>query len=300
MPGASGGSGAAATRGGCAGPWLETASRRRPDANAGRRARVCHRRAWLTNGTRWGVCRSSCVRATGSPGEGDQPLGLDAPRDGVLYVPETAEPGAPLLIFLHGAMGAGHAHLRAVLAAVDRYGVILVAPDSRGPTWDLIAERRFGPHVAFHDRVLDALADRGGRRHRAAGDRRGVRRGVLRAVDRVDQRRRVPDGAGLLARLSGRARPLAQLDYPSGGSTTTSPPPRWGPGARSGQRRGGPPRPAPLPTRTASRRLPRRPAGQGDVDPDEAVIRAREREVTHQAEQWVLSGRPEYGGVDDA
>src|ERR671918_215998 len=55
--------------------------------------------------------------AKGPPGEGDQPLGLDAPSDGVFYVPETAEPGAPLLIFLHGAMGAGH-HLRAVLAAV--------------------------------------------------------------------------------------------------------------------------------------------------------------------------------------
>jgi poly(3-hydroxybutyrate) depolymerase len=98
--------------------------------------------------------------AKGAPGEGDQPLGLDAPRDGVLYLPETAEPGAPLLIFLHSAMGAGHAHLRAALAAVDRYGVILVAPDSRGPTWDLIAEGRFGPDVACLDRVLDALADR--------------------------------------------------------------------------------------------------------------------------------------------
>lgn len=98
--------------------------------------------------------------ARGAPGHRDEPLGLDASRDGVLYVPETAEPGAPLLIFLHGAVGTGHAHRRAVLAAVDRYGVILVAPDSRGPTWDLIAERRFGPDVAFLDRVLDAVVGR--------------------------------------------------------------------------------------------------------------------------------------------
>jgi phospholipase/carboxylesterase len=98
--------------------------------------------------------------AHGAPGERDEPLGLDAPRDGVLYVPETAEPGAPLLIFLHGATGTGHGHLRTVLAAVDRYGVILVAPDSRGPTWDVIAEHRFGPDVAFLDRVLDAVVDR--------------------------------------------------------------------------------------------------------------------------------------------
>jgi phospholipase/carboxylesterase len=98
--------------------------------------------------------------ANGATGERDEPLGLDAARDGVLYVPETAESDSPLLIFLHGAMGTGHAHLRVVLAAVDRYGVILVAPDSRGPTWDLIAERRFGPDVAFIDRVLDAVLDR--------------------------------------------------------------------------------------------------------------------------------------------
>jgi phospholipase/carboxylesterase len=98
--------------------------------------------------------------ATGTPGERDEPLGLDSGRDGVLYVPETAGPAAPLLVFLHGAAGTGRAHLRAVLGAVDRYGVILVAPDSRGPTWDLIVERRFGPDVAFLDRVLDAVVDR--------------------------------------------------------------------------------------------------------------------------------------------
>jgi phospholipase/carboxylesterase len=98
--------------------------------------------------------------ATGSPGERDEPLGLEEGRDGALYVPETAGPGAPLLVFLHCASGTGRAHLRAVLAAVDRYGVILVAPDSRGPTWDLIVERRFGPDVAFLDRALDAVVDR--------------------------------------------------------------------------------------------------------------------------------------------
>jgi phospholipase/carboxylesterase len=98
--------------------------------------------------------------ATGTPGERDEPLGLDAGRDGVLYVPETAAAAAPLLVFLHGATGTGRAHLRAVLGAVDRYGVILVAPDSRGPTWDLIVERRFGPDVAFLDRILDSVVDR--------------------------------------------------------------------------------------------------------------------------------------------
>lgn len=99
--------------------------------------------------------------STGQPGGRDEPLGLGGERDGVLYVPDTAEPGAPLLVFLHGATGSGRAHMRAVLAAADRYGVILVAPDSRlGGTWDLIAQARFGPDVEFLDRLLDAVVDR--------------------------------------------------------------------------------------------------------------------------------------------
>jgi phospholipase/carboxylesterase len=95
-------------------------------------------------------------------GERDEPLGVSPGegRDGLLYVPDSAGPGAPVLVFLHGAGGSGRAHLRAVLAAADRYGVVLVAPDSRHPsTWDLIAEGRFGRDVAFLDRVLDAAVD---------------------------------------------------------------------------------------------------------------------------------------------
>jgi phospholipase/carboxylesterase len=91
----------------------------------------------------------------------DEALGLEGGRDGLLYVPETAEPGAPVLVFLHGAMGNGRAHVRAVLGAADRYGVVLVAPDSRDATsWDLIAGGHIGPDVEFLDRVLDSLVDR--------------------------------------------------------------------------------------------------------------------------------------------
>ena len=106
--------------------------------------------------------------ATGTAGGRDEPLALGGGRDGVLYVPDTAEAGAPIMVFLHGATGSGRAHMRAVLGAVDRYGVILVAPDSRsGGTWDLIAERRFGPDVAFLDAVgdqVEVLVDGGFRR----------------------------------------------------------------------------------------------------------------------------------------
>jgi phospholipase/carboxylesterase len=91
----------------------------------------------------------------------EERLGLGVERDGLLYVPDGAEPGAPVLVFLHGATGTGRRHLRAVLAAADRYGVVLVAPDSRhSSSWDLIAERRFGPDIAFLDEVLDAVVGR--------------------------------------------------------------------------------------------------------------------------------------------
>jgi phospholipase/carboxylesterase len=105
--------------------------------------------------------RPATTSHPGFDGGRDEPLGLGVGRDGLLYVPDTVEPGAPVLVFLHGATGSGRGHLRAVLAAADRYGVVLVAPDSRHPiTWDLIAEGGFGPDVAFLDRALDAVVDR--------------------------------------------------------------------------------------------------------------------------------------------
>jgi phospholipase/carboxylesterase len=105
--------------------------------------------------------RSPTVSRPGFDDGRDEDLGVGDDRDGQLYVPDTAEAGAPVLVFLHGAGGSGRRHLRAVLAAADRYGVVLVAPDSRYPsTWDLIAAGDFGPDVAFLDRALDALVDR--------------------------------------------------------------------------------------------------------------------------------------------
>jgi phospholipase/carboxylesterase len=105
--------------------------------------------------------RSASVVGASAVEERNEPLGLGDTRDGTLYVPATARPGAAVLVFLHGAAGSGRAHLRAVLAAADRYGLVVVAPDSRHPsTWDLIAHGSFGADVAFLDRVLDAVVDR--------------------------------------------------------------------------------------------------------------------------------------------
>jgi phospholipase/carboxylesterase len=46
-----------------------------------------------------------------------------------------------------------------LLSAADRFGVVVVAPDSRGVTWDLLTGG-FGPDVAFVDRVMQAVVDR--------------------------------------------------------------------------------------------------------------------------------------------
>jgi len=99
-------------------------------------------------------------RGTGEPEPGDWPLGLEPVRDGVLYVPETAERGAPVMLLFHGAGGSGRRELRAVVGAADRYGVVVVAPDSRAVTWDVIVLGGFASDVPSVDRALDAVADR--------------------------------------------------------------------------------------------------------------------------------------------
>ncbi|MHB8465944.1 MAG: alpha/beta hydrolase [Acidimicrobiales bacterium] len=91
---------------------------------------------------------------------GEHPLGVGtAGKDGLVYVPDTAVEGAPVMVFLHGAGGTGRREMRVWLAAADRYGVVVVAPDSQGPSWDVI-HGGFGPDIAFLDAALAAVADR--------------------------------------------------------------------------------------------------------------------------------------------
>lgn len=96
-------------------------------------------------------------RGKNEPGDG--PIGVGSGRDGVLYVPDTVEANAPVMVFLHGAGGSGRREQRVWLAAADRFGVVVVAPDSQGPTWDVLMGG-FGPDVAHIDRCLDAVAER--------------------------------------------------------------------------------------------------------------------------------------------
>jgi phospholipase/carboxylesterase len=82
-------------------------------------------------------------------------LGLGSDRDGVIQMPGAPpRSGAlPLLVFLHGATQSGAGMVRRIGPAADQAGVVVVAPDSRGTTWDAI-RGGFGEDVEFLDRML--------------------------------------------------------------------------------------------------------------------------------------------------
>src|SRR5271167_1005459 len=83
------------------------------------------------------------------------PLGLGDGRDGVIQMPSgSPQAQVPLLLFLHGATQSGAVMLRRIGAAADQAGVAVLAPDSRGTTWDAI-RGGFGDDVAFLNRALD-------------------------------------------------------------------------------------------------------------------------------------------------
>jgi phospholipase/carboxylesterase len=86
---------------------------------------------------------------------GLQPLGLDDPRDGLLYVPAgyREDQPVPLVLMLHGAGGSAQRGLAPLRDLADEAGLILLAVDSRRRSWDLVVGR-FGPDVELIDRAL--------------------------------------------------------------------------------------------------------------------------------------------------
>jgi phospholipase/carboxylesterase len=86
---------------------------------------------------------------------GQLKLGLGGDRDGLLYVPERYSPAAPmpLAVMLHGAGGSAARVFDGLIALAEQRGVILLAPDSRGRTWDVLLGG-YGPDVAFIDQAL--------------------------------------------------------------------------------------------------------------------------------------------------
>ncbi len=78
----------------------------------------------------------------------------------------------PLIVLFHGAGGSGERFLRRIAAAAEGLRIALLAPDSRGRTWDaVLGEQRslldivtghrqvqgFGLDVAFLDRALERV-----------------------------------------------------------------------------------------------------------------------------------------------
>lgn len=89
-----------------------------------------------------------------SGARGLQALGLDGDRDALLYVPEglpLTQP-LPLVVMLHGAGGNARHALAPLLDHAEAHGLLL-APESRRRTWDVILGG-YGPDVAFIDRAL--------------------------------------------------------------------------------------------------------------------------------------------------
>jgi phospholipase/carboxylesterase len=86
---------------------------------------------------------------------GLRPLGSGATRDGLLYVPRgcSVDRPAPLAVMLHGAGGDAYGGLAPFRDLADEAGLILLAPESRRQTWDVLTGG-YGPDIAFIDGAL--------------------------------------------------------------------------------------------------------------------------------------------------
>jgi phospholipase/carboxylesterase len=87
------------------------------------------------------------------PRAGLFPIGIGTERDGLMYRPPLVAEPTPLLVMLHGAGASASDVMPMVSSAAERFGVVVLAPDSRGGTWDFI-RHGYGPDVAFLDRAL--------------------------------------------------------------------------------------------------------------------------------------------------
>ena len=89
---------------------------------------------------------------------GTHPLGLEDVRDPLLHVPTTVVPSvpAPLVLTLHGAGGDAPGGLALLGPPAEERGVLLLAPASRGRTWDAV-RGAYGVDAALIDRALRAV-----------------------------------------------------------------------------------------------------------------------------------------------
>ncbi len=107
------------------------------------------------------AARPSGGAKPGPVARGVAALGMGGARDAVLYVPKRYDPAhpAPLLVLLHGAGGDGRQLVDAFVETAEARGYLVLSPDSRGRTWDVILGG-FGADVAFLDRALGLVFER--------------------------------------------------------------------------------------------------------------------------------------------
>jgi predicted esterase len=100
--------------------------------------------------------------ATPARTRGLMPLGLGAGRDGLLFVPASYDPARPaaLLVLLHGAGGRAEKVFGHFRDAAERAGVIVLVPESRDQTWDIVVHRAYGADVAFIDQAIEHVLGR--------------------------------------------------------------------------------------------------------------------------------------------
>lgn len=92
---------------------------------------------------------------------GEHVLEDDGGRQSILYVPPSydATKPAPFLLALHGATGSGESMLRGTRPPAEKHGVIVLAPSSRGTTWDAI-RGSFSTDFTRIDHMLADVFDR--------------------------------------------------------------------------------------------------------------------------------------------
>ena len=98
---------------------------------------------------------------TGTTAPGIYPIGLASGRDGLLYIPTIYNDStpAPLALLLHGAGRNSSELMTPMRPLADTSGLVLVAPDARGVTWDAIGGGFFDD-VTFIDRALTSVFSR--------------------------------------------------------------------------------------------------------------------------------------------
>ena len=86
-------------------------------------------------------------------------LGLAPGRDGLVHCPPPSRSAVPLLVLLHGAGGTAAQAMALALDRPEAAGAVLLAPQSRAATWDVIGGA-WGPDVRFIGQVMGHVAAR--------------------------------------------------------------------------------------------------------------------------------------------